>query len=133
MAATCLEAGLGHSSVHGGRPNPFVFVRAARSRHIHGGKSRRRKSSRTIGMYAAAHNPLSWRVLSVAGRWLGCVLEQSTALRLRWCEAVVMMGMPRDVLRQMISRSLPVICFQHIWCYFLRSSAANGKHTFAMG
>ena len=111
---------------------PFRFC-AGCEEPEHGRKSRRRKSSRTIGMYAAAHNPLSWRVLSVAGRWLGCVLEQSTALRLRWCEAVVMMGMPRDVLRQMISRSLPVICFQHIWCYFLRSSAANGKHTFAMG
>ena len=54
------------------------------------------KEKRTIGMYAA-HNPLSSRVLSVAGRWLGCVLEQSTALRLRWCEAVVVVGMPRDV------------------------------------
>ena len=88
------------------------------------------KEQRTIGMYAA-HNPLSWRVLSVAGRWLGCVLEQSTALRLRWCEAVVVMGMPRDVLHQMIYRSLPAILFPAhlVWCYFLRSSAANGnKH-----
>ena len=77
----------------------------------HGRKSRRRKSSRTIGMSCMqliTHCP-GGSCLSVAGRWLGCVLEQSTALRLRWCEAVVMMGMPRDVLRQMISRSLPVI------------------------
>jgi len=61
------------------------------------------KEQGTIGMYAA-HNPLSWRVLSVAGRWLGCVLEQSsTALRLRWCGAVVVMGMPRDVLHHDLS------------------------------
>ena len=59
----------------------------------HGRKSR--NEQRTIGMYAA-HNPLSWRVLSVAGRWLGavCVLGQSTTLSLRWYEAVVEMGLP---------------------------------------
>ena len=78
MAASCWGLGWVIHQCTVGDTNPFVFVRAARSRNIHGRKSRRR-TSREPSACNAAHNPLSWRVLSVAGRWLGCVLEQSTA------------------------------------------------------
>ena len=69
--------------------------------------------TRHVCMQLITHCP-GGSCLSVAGRWLGCVLEQSTALRLRWCEAVVVMGMPRDVC---VWWPLAfAFSFRHIWC-----------------
>ena len=92
---------------------PFRFC-AGCEEPEHGRKSRRRKSREPSAcMQLITHCP-GGSCLSVAGRWLGCVLEQSTALRLRWCEAVVVVGMPRDVC---VWWPLAfAFSFRHIWC-----------------